>query len=57
MPYSITNQPKDIEGEDKTVKTAKENDDNVQQEQSNINETTDKKRLALKIVIMRTIIR
>ena len=44
MPYSITNQPKDIEGEDKTVKTAKENDDNVQQEQSNINETTDKKR-------------
>ena len=48
VPYSITNQPKDIEGEDKTVKTAKENDDNVQQEQSNINETTDKKEVSTK---------
>lgn len=48
VPYSITNQPKDIEGEDKTVKTAKENDDNVQQEQSNINETTDKKEVRTK---------
>lgn len=48
MPYSITNQPKDLEGEDKTAKTAKENDDNVQQEQSSINETTDKKEVSTK---------
>ncbi|MEX3430938.1 S1C family serine protease [Staphylococcus capitis] len=48
VPYSITNQPKDLEGEDKTAKTAKENDDNVQQEQSSINETTDKKEVSTK---------
>ncbi|MFF5513380.1 S1C family serine protease [Staphylococcus capitis] len=48
VPYSITNQPKDLEGEDKTAKTAKKNDDNVQQEQSSINETTDKKEVSTK---------
>lgn len=48
VPYSITNQPKDLEGEDKTATTAKENDDNVQQEQSSINETTDKKEVSTK---------
>ncbi|WP_432732299.1 S1C family serine protease [Staphylococcus capitis] len=48
VPYSITNQPKDLEGEDKTATTTKENDDNVQQEQSSINETTDKKEVSTK---------
>lgn len=48
VPYSITNQPKDLEGEDKTAKTAKENDDIVQPEESSINETSDKKEVSTK---------
>lgn len=39
VPYSITNQPNDLE-------RAKKNDDTIQQEQSNLNKTSDKNKIS-----------
>ena len=41
VPYSITNQPNDLE-------RAKKNDDTIQQEQSNLNKTSDKNEISTK---------